>query len=410
VIVVPQPMPDEIERSILGRTIRLNGLGARQSADAIKNVRRVAGIDTSRVGSTVGLIAFLVQRDPRDFVRHHTLFPWWIVLRLGKWLDAEGRLRDRSLAQTIQPHRPFVSLCPDCVLEDLQFHGLSYWRRSHQLSGAYECLKHGAGLRHYVDVDIVQTLPSEALDREPYRVSSLLRDSERYFQQTYTDLGENQCSISSSIAYARLKKLLVSEMDVTSALGAQTEIQARLEDRFSAVWMREVVPGFCRTAQESVSGSLSGFLGRSKLYGPGYLLALAISVADREEDVAELFASCPSETEVENSEVRRSRIGRSRLARAYVRNRGLYAAFLPRQEVQREACKARLAAMGLPDLDEPLLEAVRLFYMEDLPISEAIQRSGVELKRFEAALRIAGMSLRQAFEQMAGLRSEPQRS
>lgn len=177
-IVVPQPMPDEIERSILGRTIRLNGLGARQSADAIKNVRRVAGIDTSRVGSTVGLIAFLVQRDPRDFVRHHTLFPWWIVLRLGKWLDAEGRLRDRSLAQTIQPHRPFVSLCPDCVLEDLQFHGLSYWRRSHQLSGAYECLKHGAGLRHYVDVDIVQTLPSEALDREPYRVSSLLRDSE----------------------------------------------------------------------------------------------------------------------------------------------------------------------------------------------------------------------------------------
>lgn len=409
-IVVPQPMPDEIERSILGRTIRLNGLGARQSADAIKNVRRVAEIDTSRVGSTVGLIAFLVQRDPRDFVRHHTLFPWRIVLRLGNWLDAEGRLCDRSLAQTIQPQRAFVSLCPECVSEDLKFHGLSYWRRSHQLSGAYECLKHGAGLRHYVDVDIVQTLPSEALDREPYRVSGSLRDGERHFQQVYTDLGENQCSITSSIAYARLKKLLVSEMDVSSARRAQTEIQARLEDRFSAAWMREVVPGFCRTAQESVSRGLSSFVGRSNLHGASHLLALAISVANRDEDVADLFVSCPSETEVENSEIRRTCFGKARLVRAYVESRGRYAAFLPRKEAQREVCTARLAAMGLPDLDGQLLEAVRLFYLENLSIAETIERSGVELKRLETAVRIASTSLRQVFEQMAGLGSEPQRS
>lgn len=408
-IVVPQPMPDEMARSVLGRIIRLNGLGSRQSIEAVKGLRRVARIDTSEVGSTVGLIAHLLNRDPRDFVAHHTLYPWWIIVRLRNWVDADGRLRAASLPQTIQPQRPYVSLCPDCVTEDLQFHGFSYWRRGHQVDGAYECLKHGVGLRHYCGVDMVQTFPSEAMAREPLSVSSGLRAGERRFQRLFTDLGESQVSLSGPIAYSRLRRLAGTEREGSETGKARLKVQEKLEELFSENWMREVVPSFCKTVPETLSPGLEGFFRHARLIGNGYALALAIALLNRDEDVFELFASCPADIEIKAGERRRAALTRQALARSYIRHKGKFAAFLPEMGAQRETCRAQLVAMGLPDLDGQMLEAVRLLYTEDLSIAETIQRSGVELWRFEFVLKAAGVNLRQAIEQMSDQKGQSQR-
>lgn len=408
-IVVPQPMPDEIARSILGRMMRLNGLGCRSSVEAVKTLRGITGVDTSKVGSTVGFIAHVLERDPRDFVAQHTLFPWWIIVRKGNWLDGDGRLREGSLAQTIQPQRPYVSLCPDCVSEDLQFHGFSYWRRGHQLDGVYECLKHGVGLRHYSSVDIVRTFPSEALGREPLSVSSGLRNAERGLQRLITDLGEGQVSISASIVCARLKRLLATDGKGSVGREVQLEIQAKLEDLFSEEWMRENVPGFCRSASEPLSREMTRFFSRARLSSISYVLAFAIAILNREEDVFKLLATPPTDTEVRKSQLRRTGTGRQELVRSYIRYRGRYGRFLPENGSEREVCRARLAAMGLPDLDGQMLEAVRLFFTEDLSISETIRKSGVDLVRFEALFRTAGASLRHVYEQMPDVKGQSRR-
>lgn len=41
-------------------------------------------------------------------------------------------------------HRGFRRFCPECVIEDLDAFGESYWRRSHQLATVFVCTKHDA--------------------------------------------------------------------------------------------------------------------------------------------------------------------------------------------------------------------------------------------------------------------------
>lgn len=415
-IVVPQPMPDEIARSILGRMLRWNGLRRCKGIEAVRALREATGISASEAGPTVVLIAQILGRDPRGFVEQHTLLPWWLIVRPKNWLDEDGRLRDSSLAQTIQPQRPYVSLCPKCVSEDLQFHGHSYWRRAHQLDGAYECLKHGVGLRHYADVDTVQTYPSEALDYAPLKVSGTLRAAERRFQRLITDLGENQISIPGTIAFARLKRLLTAQGEGPFGPKQLVTIQETLEETFSQEWMRETTPGFCRGRSEAPSPGLTGFFRRARLDRITHAFAFAVALLKRDEDAFELFATPPSDIEIKASELRRASperagpgLGSQALTQTYIAHKGRHAGFLPQKEVQRALCQARLIQMGLPDLDEQLLEAVRLFYGEALSISESIQRSGAELGRFEVVLRTAGESLRQASENIQNVAIEARR-
>ena len=50
----------------------------------------------------------------------------------------------------LRDSRPGAYLCTQCVQEDIGFHGMSYWRREHQLPGLYSCTKHSQPLG-YVD-------------------------------------------------------------------------------------------------------------------------------------------------------------------------------------------------------------------------------------------------------------------
>lgn len=67
-MVVPQPMPDEIARSILGRIMRWNSLGRSKGIDAVKVLRSFIGAGASEPRSTVGLIAQILGRAPREGV------------------------------------------------------------------------------------------------------------------------------------------------------------------------------------------------------------------------------------------------------------------------------------------------------------------------------------------------------
>lgn len=399
-IVVPQPMPDEIARSILGRMMRWNGLGRCNGAESIKVLREVTGIAASEAGGTVALIAKLLNRDPRDFVEQHTLLPWWLIVRTSNWLDDDGCLRDSSLAQTIQPQRPYVSLCPECVYEDLQFHGFSYWRRSHQLDGVYECLKHDVGLRHYGSVDPAMTYPSEALEYAPLMVSGPLSAAERRFQRLITYLGENRVSINKNIVLKRFKELLKERGEDTCGRDHLVSIQARIDDLFSDEWMRQTVPGFRRDRAVAVSRGLRNIFRQAHLSGATHAIAFAIAAMNREDDVFDLFAAPPSDIEIRACKPRRTMPGSEALSRAYIKHKGRYANFMPGRFSDPDHCRALLAELGLPDLDRQLLEAARLFYTVGLSTSETLQKTGVDSIRFEALLRTAGTNLRRACEQM----------
>lgn len=409
-MVVPQPMPDEIARSILGRIMRWNSLGRSKGIDAVKVLRSFIGASASEPRSTVGLIAQILGRAPRDFVEQHTLLPWWLVVCRQNCLEEDGQLRFSSLAQAIQPQRSYVSLCPACVSEDLQFHGFSYWRRGHQLDGAYECSKHGAALHHYTGIDTVQTAPSEALQRKPLKVSGSLRAAERSVQALITDLGESKVSIPKAIVLARLKRRLADQGVVSTEQQHLVKIQERLEEGFSQEWMRETTPAFCRGEGQVVSRGVTGFFNHARFGRTTYAFALAVALLNRDQDPFSLFAIPPSEFEIRASELRRRALRPESLTQTYIERKGRYADVLPRQVEQRDACRGRLAELGLPDLDGRMFEAARLFYVEACSIGETVQKTGVDLEQFEIMLRAAGESLRRACKQMESVARDPRAS
>ena len=75
-------------------------------------------------------------------------------------------------------NNPGATLCRDCIAEDINHWGFSYWRREHQLLGARWCTRHGNVL-HFVDKsDAFDCSPAEMLAHShPYPVTGLLDDA-----------------------------------------------------------------------------------------------------------------------------------------------------------------------------------------------------------------------------------------
>lgn len=74
----------------------------------------------------------------RDFIEHHTLFPYqwavWNARQLPRW--------GRQIRSAIWAPRNGAWFCPKCALEDKASRGYSYWRRVHQLAGVNRCPYH----------------------------------------------------------------------------------------------------------------------------------------------------------------------------------------------------------------------------------------------------------------------------
>lgn len=168
-MIRPAVLPDEVARGYLGRIMRLNGWTKIESA--LHELKRCSSMHSpsdpertpaDRLAHATGLTA-------EQFIRHHSLAPY-----IRAFVPSErGARRPRSHDQEysflrvlgLGVARKDAHLCPLCVREDLAFHGVSYWRRSHQLPGIYWCSKHGCALRHLRADVALHNSPAHVLDR-----------------------------------------------------------------------------------------------------------------------------------------------------------------------------------------------------------------------------------------------------
>lgn len=103
----------------------------------------------------------------RDFVMRHTTLP----LRRGITsyqpdLAHGSELGSNMLWSTgMRMARTGAYFCEDCVREDLDFHGRSYWRRAHQIPGVLCCQKHSTPLKFVEDHSAVFDAPSRLIAR-----------------------------------------------------------------------------------------------------------------------------------------------------------------------------------------------------------------------------------------------------
>lgn len=145
-----EPLPDELAHGYRGRVLMFNGL--RHSAENLTLLaewvqRQIEGADEL---SPVEVLAWLAGKSSEHFVRDHTTMPFRRSVATEQCELPHGSPLQRSLLvkRALCDTRRYACLCSQCVEEDVQFHGHSYWRRSHQMPGVYWCSKHGQPL-HY---------------------------------------------------------------------------------------------------------------------------------------------------------------------------------------------------------------------------------------------------------------------
>ena len=110
-------------------------------------------------------LATLVHKFPfgssltiNQLLQKHTLFPYYrtfLTPREVKRLQElmEGK-ESKSIAQVARIpklrlyHPEYLQFCPQCLKEDLQQYGETYWHRLHQVAGIKVCLTHEVGLQN----------------------------------------------------------------------------------------------------------------------------------------------------------------------------------------------------------------------------------------------------------------------
>lgn len=165
-IHAPSLLPDEDARGYWGRVMRLNGVpGAPHTEATFTSATRNRLLTDHGIKPGMAEVLSAVAGIPMtNLVHAHTLVPFSgaiLAVVNGDWCGNSHTSKELLRVAT-HPNARRRSLCRECVSEDLDFWGFSYWRRSQQLPGIVWCTKHGCALLRAQASDTWQTMPHEA--------------------------------------------------------------------------------------------------------------------------------------------------------------------------------------------------------------------------------------------------------
>lgn len=158
----PEVLPDEFLPGYAGRVARSNAINLRELWRQLSS-RANALSPTPAVKSRTQILATVLQVEADSLAREHTALPIIRVLRRPhtglRHADPDDARTLRLCEFNLPARAPY--LCSRCVIEDLAYWGLSYWRRTHQIRGILNCPKHGIALKLAHRAGCLDTFPEE---------------------------------------------------------------------------------------------------------------------------------------------------------------------------------------------------------------------------------------------------------
>lgn len=169
-----KPMPGEMDRSHLARTLIFSGL---HNSQRLLTFMRSGSVDDPRakILSRFGRTVVKVLADASDiplqsYIAEHTLLP--SIRSFSVASDLENHSSQHLPLITRGYIAPNMRFCPVCFKEQQTTFGFSYWLRDHQIHGHFFCIKHQVPLFEIetspVPGDVMPTL----LHAEPLTVEA----------------------------------------------------------------------------------------------------------------------------------------------------------------------------------------------------------------------------------------------
>jgi hypothetical protein len=159
-------MPDEFILGYLGRVGAVNGI--KSESDTRTALRGWYEHQNGSIsdGTLVEHLAYASGVDTHHFACHHTLIPAYRAVASHLHEHKHGDSNHFGLLSANAPRlmRVDLQLCAECINEDINYLGFTFWRRSHQLPGIDWCLKHATTLHNIEGKTGFFTQPSIAIE------------------------------------------------------------------------------------------------------------------------------------------------------------------------------------------------------------------------------------------------------
>lgn len=412
-----QPLPDELDRGYLGRSMRWNGFQKeKEFVDYMASCFDAEGA-SRRDAPLIMLLSRLAGEPIPTFVKQHTTLPF----RRGITSYQPGLEHGSEQSQTMlwssgmRIARPGAYFCVHCVLSDLANTGVTYWRRIWQLPGHFVCQQHQEPLRYVTHEKAFQESPAAFL------LESLqVPDVWMAFLQT-TPAIQRFIEIAD---YLMTRPNALDVRDVSCVLKAQADKhglqtyagpvkQSLLSDlvvsQFDPAWLQEVFHELIGKPPGDWFDPIDGVLCKKTSASSviAYVLAAAALYPDAKSAIAALSDAKAVSARLNRGKSSKIVLNVGRLREVYIEERGNHSGVAQQfPSVAMSIVTARLNELGLPNLrqnvhrNQKLVDGMMAFLEGGRSLAEAAENAAVPVSVLEILLRRSSIGLLQALQAM----------
>lgn len=392
--------PDELACTYLPRLRNENVLHNNQE---LANVLRVAGIIEQVPATAAALLEELLPAlgmSARELVCSHSLIPAQkCVVNYDFETAAPPDFGEKRYLRFAVHGSRVMGLCRDCMAEDLDYWGISYWRRSHQLTGVTWCLKHLRPLSSVTDSSALALSPDRAV---AYAADQAFSDQrialESPVVQRYALVMASLLENARAPVHYGCAGKVIRDRAVLKGLKVMPSKTARyLSDeakaQLPASWLAEHFPASMGKQDNEFSPWLdyTGHARTKPASVSAFALALALLWDDPDEAVSIFLGALPDKIKPRSRFGPVAKSSKRSLREMWLDQKGSHAAIAGVLGVSTRRVREEFRKLGLPSLGgesySRALTAIEQFFRGQ-SLEVASRSAGVARCKTEALLRV----------------------
>lgn len=383
---IPTILSDELWEGYYGRFGTFNGVSSKiDTGKMLHDYFRKTPAETS----PISMLAELLQFDIEFFVNNHSLIPITKYVEIKN--PADNKVDERSLrllgSKTIKHWGCF---CEECVKEDINYLGFSFWRRSHQLPGIDWCQKHQIPLCESLIKDNFFQQPAFHLANKNYKKADISLSIENTSVLKYVQAIQNVFELSKPLQYldvALEKKLKTLKSQVPKNCNSGKLSTIILRD-FPHEWLKKHFSSLNSLfySEYHFSHDEIDYYHKKNHPYPYLLLVAAAIYKNADYAILEISKYKPNDPTAIKPE-----FSKHDLINAYIEHRGNIEFIANAMNRSYRDMMARISRMNLPtrEINKETFIAVENFYQGE-NIKNLVIRSNIDYENFSQLIRTLG--------------------
>lgn len=405
-IIRPELLPDEIDRSYLGRVLNFNQI--QNHKELLKQVKiwQHDCENPSDKCSVLEALSIISGITLRELVCKHTTLPLRRSITGTFPKLAHGSLSNKNILirSGMNTARQGAYMCYKCVQNDKNKYGISYWHREHQIPGIFWCSEHHTSLDYIEDNNAFLHSPdfytSAAISIEKTQIAAFKKNKtiQKFIDMSSELLRRDKPLYHKAVAQILRQRATEKKLRNLGGTSESPLLSDIVVNKFNQRWLEITYPKIKDKKHGKFMHPLDGlFYGKDASKAPiVYILAASVLFKTSEEAIKALTSSrLHKENDYNKDPKYRTPLGDSKLKELYMQNDGDYSAVVSDMHRKKVSVRSRLISLGLPNLagkSGATLDFIEAFLLDNKSLEESIEISGISNQAMENVLRTLGNS------------------